>query len=391
MSKAFSIYRKALVAASLSVSTLVVIPSFADTTKAEKPSTPAFKKFTGKVLGANVRLRTQPDLESTIIKELTKNELLVIVGEHGDFYAVEPTNDIKAYIFRSFVLDNVVEGNRVNVRLSPDLEAPIINHLSTGKRIDGKICESNNKWLEIDPPAGTKFFVAKEFVEYAGDPGLKALTDKRIATATQLMESTQLLTQAEMRKPFEEISRDRIIKGYQSIINDFKDFPEFVEQAKTSLAAFNEQFLEKKIAFLEKKASQAVSSNITEETIDLNDSDGKFALTDSLTDRMKVWEPVEESLYLSWAAMHRAKTMDDFYTDQMLKSVTISGILESYTDPVKNKPGDFVVKERDIPIAYVYSTHVNLHSLLGKRVNLVAAPRPNNSFAFPAYYVLDAE
>ncbi|PCI92829.1 hypothetical protein COB11_06490 [Candidatus Aerophobetes bacterium] len=389
MSKAFSIYKKALVAVSLSAFSLAVVPSFANA-KVEKSSS-SYKKFTGRVLGANVRLRTHADLESNIIKELSKHELLVVIDEKEDFYAVEPTNDIKAYIFRSFVLDNVIEGNRVNVRLSPDLEAPIINHLSTGKRIDGRICETNTKWLEIEPPTGTKFFVAKEFIEYAGDSGLKALTDRRIATANQLIESTQLLTQAEMHKPFEEVSRDRIIKCYQNVITEYKDFPEFVTKAKDLLVSFNEQYLHKKIAYLEKKASQVASSNITEETINLGDTDGRLANTAYLTDRMKIWEPLEESLYLSWAAMHRAKTMDDFYTDEMLKSVTISGILEAYSDPVKNKPGDFVVKERDIPIAYVYSTHVNLQSLLGKRVNLVASQRPNNSFAFPAYYVLDAE
>ena len=389
MSKAFSIYRKALVATSLSIFSIAVVPSFASDAKVAQTSN--FKKFTGRVLGTSVRLRTHADLESHIIKELKKNELLVIVDEKDDFYAVEPTQDIRAYIFRSFVLDNIVEGNRVNVRLAPDLEAPIINHLSTGKRIDGKICEKNNKWLEIDAPVGTKFFIAKEFIEFAGGPELKAQTDKRVATATQLLESTQLLTQAEMRKPFEEISRDRIIKGYQNIINDYKDFPEFATKAKELLVSFNEAYLEKKISYLEKKASQVASSKITEETINLGDSEGKMAISESLTDRMKVWEPVEESLYLSWAAMHRAKSMDDFYADQKLKSVTISGILEAYGDPVKNKPGDFVVKEKDIPVAYVYSTHVNLQSLLGKRVNLVATPRPNNSFAFPAYYVLDAE
>lgn len=389
MSKAFSCYRKALVAASFTIFTMAV-PTFAEEAKVENPSS-HFKKFTGKVVGAHVRLRTSADLEGHIVKELSKNDLLVIIDEKDDFYAVEPTNDIKAYIFRSFVLDNVVEGNRVNVRLSPDLEAPIIGHLSTGKRIDGRICDKNNKWLEIDPPVETKFFIAKEFIEYAGGPDLKVTMDKRIATVNQLLESANLLTQAEMRKPFEEIGKDRIVKNYQMIINDYKEFTDFVTKAKEALVAFNEKYLEKKIAFLETKAAQGASSKITEETLHLGDLDTYAFSVENLTDRMKIWEPVEESMYLSWAAMHRAKTMDDFYADQKLKSVTVSGILEAYTDPVKNKPGDFVVKERDVPIAYVYSTHVNLHSLLGKRVNLIASPRPNNSFAFPAFYVLDAE
>lgn len=395
MSKPFPFFSKALLILSSTCLLVDHVPVYADAseTKADliNTSKSTFNKFTGKVIGKNVRLRTLPDLESYVVRELERNELLVITDEKGDFYAVEPSSESKAYVFRSFVLDNVVEGNRVNVRLLPDLEAPIIGHLSTGKRIDGKICEKNNKWLEIDTPAETKFYIAKEFIEYAGGPELKAVADKRKSTVLQLLESTQLLTQAELRKPFEEIGKDRIIKSYQLIINDYKDFPDATEKAKEALLAFNEKYLERKVSYLEAKASHLSPSAISEEVLNLSDAERSTRTFESLTDRMKVWEPIEESLYLSWAAMHRAKSMDDFYADQKLKSVTISGILEAYVDPVKNKPGDFVVKEKDVPIAYVYSTHINLHDLVGKRVSLVATQRPNNSFAFPAFYVLDAE
>jgi hypothetical protein len=394
MTKSFVFFNKALFI--LSSTCLLTHPSFiysdASETKldAAHATKSSFNKFTGKVLGKNVRLRTLPDLESHVVRELEKNELLVVVDEKGDFYGVEPSSETKAYVFRSFVLDNVIEGNRVNVRLYPDLEAPIIGHLSAGKRIDGKICEKHTKWLEIDPPADTKFYVAKEFIEYMGGSDLKASYDKRKASVTQLLESTQLLTQAELRKPFEEIAKDRIIKNYQAVINDYKDFPEMTEKAKEALLAFNEKYLERKITYLEARATHLSSSTISEEVIDLNDVE-RAARVESLTDRMKIWEPIEESLYLSWASMHRANTIDDFYADQRLKSVTITGLLEAYVDPVKNKPGDFVIKEKDVPIAYVYSTHVDLHSLVGKRVSLVATQRPNNSFAFPAFYVLEAE
>lgn len=397
MSQSFSVFSRAvLVLSSTTCLHLGMSSIYADGAEpkvVESSSHKAhFNKFTGKVVGKNVRLRTLPDLESYVVKELEKNELLVVTEEKGDFYGVEPLCFMKAYVFRSFVLDNVVEGNRVNVRLFPDLEAPIIGHLSMGKRIDGKICEKNNKWLEIDPPVETKFYVAKEFIEYAGGPELKGITDKRKSSVTQLLESTQLLSQAELRKPFEEITRDRVVKGFQTIINDYKDFPEMGEKAKEMLSAFNEKFLERKISYLEMKASHlASSSSRSEETSVSTDLDLASHHVEALTDRMKIWEPIEESLYISWAAMHRSKTIDDFYADQKLKSVTISGILEAYADPVKNKPGDFLLKEKDVPIAYIYSTHVNLQNLVGKRVNLVAISRPNNSFAFPAYYVLDTD
>jgi hypothetical protein len=45
----------------------------------------------------------------------------------------------------------------------------------------------------------------------------------------------------------------------------------------------------------------------------------------------------------------------------------------------------------NIPVAYLYSTQVNLNTLLGKQVNLQVSPRYNNNFAFPAYFVLGVE
>jgi len=45
----------------------------------------------------------------------------------------------------------------------------------------------------------------------------------------------------------------------------------------------------------------------------------------------------------------------------------------------------------DLGVAYLYSTQVNLEDFVGKRVTLLVSPRPNNNFAFPAYYVFEVE
>lgn len=49
------------------------------------------------------------------------------------------------------MLDNTIEGNRVNVRLEPNLEAPIIAQLNAGDKIEGQISALNSKWYEITP------------------------------------------------------------------------------------------------------------------------------------------------------------------------------------------------------------------------------------------------
>ncbi len=348
-----------------------------------------YKAFTGKVVGGNVRMRLHPDVDSSIVKELPKGDLIVVRGEKSDFYAVEAPADLKVYIFRSFVLDNVVEGNRVHVRLSPELTAPVVAVMNSGDKVNGTISNKNHKWLEIAPPKNVRFFVAKEFIEKIGGPELKALRDKKQNTVLQLMDSADLLSQSEMMKPFEEIDFERVSNAFATITRDYSDFTEYSEKAKSKLARLQETYLQKKIAYLEAKTSKMSKEKSARADIHATAETGEEAL--SPKERMKIWERVEEALYSSWSISHHKKSMDDFYEDQKLKTIRISGIVESYADIVKNKPGNFVLRDRDMPRAYLYSTFFDLQNYVGKYVTLTAVTRPNNNFAFPAYFVFDVE
>ncbi len=348
-----------------------------------------YKAFTGKIVGGNVRMRLSPDVDAPIVREVLKGDLVVVRGEKADFYSIEAPSDFKVYIFRSFVLDNVVEGNRVHVRLSPELNAPVVALMNSGDKVNGVISEKNHKWLEISVPKNVRFFIAKEYIEKIGGPELKALRDKKQNTVLQLMESAELLSQSEMMKPFEEVDFERVSSSFTTITKEYSDFPEYAEKARSKLAHLQEIYLQKKIAYLEAKTSK-MSKERTSRTDYVPVADiSEETLTPR--ERMKIWERVEESLFLSWGASHHRKTMDDFYEDQKLKTVRISGIVEAYNDIVKNKPGNFVLRDRDMPRAYLYSTFTDLQNYVGKYVTLVAVQRPNNNFAFPAYFVFEAE
>ena len=157
-----------------------IAPEAVTAVKKEK-SKGQFKSFTGKVKGKKVRLRTQPDLDGAVVKELQRGEYLAIIDEVDDFWVTQAPSDLKAYVFRSFVLDNVVEGNRVNVRLHPNTEAPVITHLNSGDAIDGTICPANHKWIEIAAPETARFYVAKSYIENAGGIELKKEYDTRLS------------------------------------------------------------------------------------------------------------------------------------------------------------------------------------------------------------------
>ncbi len=386
-------------------------PKAEEAPREEKPSYPSvsFKPFTGEVKGTKVRVRLHPDLEGYVVQELTKNDLVVVVGEEGDFWEVEPPTPIKAYVFRSFVLDNTIEGNRVNVRLEPTLESPIISHLNTGDHIEGVPSQENNKWLEIDAPQSTHFFVAKDFVEQKGPRDLKVKLDRRRQTVEKLYDSTVLMTKNELRKPFEEIDIKRLAQNYKAVIRDFKDFPNYVEQATEALATLQEIYLQKKIAYLESKTAsldekqeQPTTSEATvekssaifdDENIETAAPDSFAAqFVDKITDKMNMWKTVEDSIYLSWASLHPNSDASCYREDQNLSSIVLTGIVESYSSAVKNRPGDYILRDKNnVPIAYIYSTEVNLENQLGEKVNLRGVSRSNNNFAFPAYFILSQE
>lgn len=271
------------------------------------------------------------------------------------------------------------------------MDAPVVAHMNSGEKIENPtISPINTKWFEITPPAQTRFYIAKEYVEYAGGPEVKAQMDRHLAAAEQLLDASASMSKTELRKPFEEVDFDRIVKGYNTVINDFSEFPELVEQAKESLATFQEAYLQKRISYLESQPSEHASSDKKSSSKNAVKKE-MFENISVVTDKMKSWNPIEEALYLSWTNINENKAQRDYYEEQKLAAIEISGIVEPYNTPVKSKPGDYILRDKDVPVAYVYSTQVNLQALVGKQVKLIAAPRPNNNFAFPAYYVLAVE
>jgi len=354
----------------------------------EKASPKNFKPFTGKVIGNKVRMRSGADLDSAIISQLNKDQLVLVLKDSNEFWGVKPASKNKGYVFRSYVIDNTVEADRVNIRLEPNVDAPIIGQLHSKDIVDGKMCPENNKWLEIDLPSDVCFYISKEYITYSGDVDLYVKTQIRQDEVEKLLNSAYFITQGECKKPYDEMNPDQAIEKFDEIIKHYPDFTAYVQQAKDGLALLQDNYLQKKIAYLEAKA------NISQvEKDELSKAVEKITVTkknESITEKMKFWESVENSLYRTWTTFHPEKKQKDFYKEQEINSMMLSGIIESFTQKIKNKPGDYLVKSNNNS-AYLYSTKVNLDEYVGKKVKLKVSPRPNNNFAFPAYFVNEVE
>lgn len=353
----------------------------AETKSASKEKT--FKPFTGKILGYKVRLRTGPDLESHIIAQLNKNDLLLVVGEENDFWKVKPSSNTKAYVFRSYILDDQVEANRVNIRLSPNTDSPVIGQLQKGEKVNGEISKQDHKWLEINPPENAVFYIAKEFVGYAGSQSYFSIMNKKKEEVKDLLSTAYLLTEKECKKPFDQMNASEATALFEKVIEEYAEFDDFVVQAKEGLTLLKDSYLQKKIAFLEQKANIIGSKPLVEKKSE------PFIKKDVLSTNMTPWKSIEVSLFQKWSTFHPNKTMDDFYAEQKINSITLSGIVRRFDHKIKNKPGNFILEGADSPVGYLYSTMVDLDKYVDQKISVHVSPRSNHYFAFPAYFVIE--
>lgn len=385
----------------------------------QKAPTKKFEAFTAEVIKNKVRLRIQPSYDSPVVRELKHHDLVVVTGESEDFYSVRPPTDLRAYVFRTYILDNVVEGTRVNVRLKPDVDAPIVTQLNAGDHVEGTISPAHPKWLEISLPETTRFYVAKDYVNKIGDAELLNRLEKRRSETQKLLITADAIHQLELQKPFEQIDADKVKRGYAKVYEDYRDIPEAAAKAQEQLALFQEAYTAKKLAHLESQqhvapalaaknqqlmreleAQKAKVVSLEQKVIPaeapINNpviSHSSVPKTPATPTNMTVWMPLEMALFQAWAKESGQSNPEQFYREQRESACVVRGVVDVYNRPVKNKPGDYLLVSghNRLPIAFLYSTKVNLQDYVGHEVRLIVAPRPNNNYAFPAYFVLGLE
>lgn len=382
-----------------------------------------YEAFTARVKNNKVRLRLEPHTNSHIIREVNRGELFIVADEVDDFYAVFPPEWIKAYVYRTFVIDNVIEGTKVNVRSAPTLEAPIIAQLNTGDRVEGTISSQNNRWLKIKTPESARFYISKVLLERIGPAEYMETMKRRQQEVDFLMTSAQKMAQEELEKEFEDIQLDEAYGYLDKIVQDYSEFSNQALQAKKLTQEFQQAYLQKKIHFLEMKAQKIADSFHTqsphideeirihqqqltevEREIEQNkmaeesqnaDEESATQPSAAVTAKMAFWHPYEEKFFHQWIAGKNDDTLthEDFYQEETTQALILPGVIEAYTKEIKNKPGDYILlnKSNRLPIAYLYSTRVNLQDYIGKEVMVRLIKRPHNNFAFPAYYVLEIE
>lgn len=359
------------------------------------PMKPFMEPFTGRVTRNRVRIRVGADLNSPIVREVDHSTLLSVVGEDNGFYAIKPPKDIWGYVYRNYILDNVVDGANVNVRLEPSLDGIVLTQLNKGDRIDGKVSPLNSRWLEIQLPQSVRFYVAKDFIEKAGGADLLQRLQARRAEAYQKINDAFQAGQAELQKSLEEVNLEGPLSDLHKVALNYSDLSDEVAQVKRVIAALEESYRQKKLGLLGPQASLPPPPLIepAPQPQPKPESEKLVGQNSNMHANLSVWYPQEMQLFEEWQAAHPEQTLEDFYAEQRIDAIQMRGVLQPYTRQVKNKPGNYLLisHQDNQPIAYLYSTQVDLQPKVGQIVSVVGLSRPNHNFAFPAFFVVSAE
>lgn len=366
--------------------------------------TSAFTPFTGEIKGDRVRLRLAPHVDSSIIKELSKGDFVAVTGESKDYYVVSAPEGLKGYVFRTFVLDNAIEGEQVNVRLEPSTSAPVLARLSRGTEIQVTPNQSQGKWLEIVLPDQCSFYVAKNFVTNKGSIDLYKHREGQKKIALDLLESAMKFAQEELQKNLDAIDLESIYKKINLVQSEeFSNIPGLQPLIQKALEEIQDTYLSKSLSNQNKNpgVKQPTGTSESFHTLEKSNSPTQSLLSQHIRKQARIKtspkvqgrESLEHSLFKVWADMQpqgnsKKLTLEAFYEEEQKKKQILIGEIDIYPHVVKNNPGDYLLKDKENTLAFVYATKIDLEKWIGKRVSIECLPRPNNHFAFPAYYVI---
>lgn len=355
-----------------------------------KPASPSssFKSFTGKVTKNKVRLRLQPNLDGIILKELSCGDLFIVTGEIDDFYAVKPESTMKGYIFRSYVLDGNVEGNNVNVRSEPDINAVVLTQLHQGTSVNGILCAGNTKWLSIDLPENIRFYVAKNYITNIGDDTVLASIQSRRKQVADRLSAIETSIKNELEKPFSQIQLTSYVNDLKVIISQNHDLSDIAEYAQALIRTTQEQYLA-----LSQGKQIAESKETPSNQIALQETTSFTASPSAHRYISFALEQQEENIVEEAIRTGKCVNKEAFYAQDRDQAEELLGQLVPYERPVKNRPGDFILvnAKTKVPVAYLYSNKVDLLSSAGQNVRLLVSSRPNHYFALPTYFVYDLQ
>ncbi len=118
-------------------------------------------------------LRAGPNKNFEILKRLKKGDILESVGNKYGWTQVILPSDVGVYVYRDLisidVFQAIVVKNRVNLRAKPSLNSTILSQVNKGDIL--KVVEVKSDWVKVQPPPDLTGWVKSEYLkEYEFKP-----------------------------------------------------------------------------------------------------------------------------------------------------------------------------------------------------------------------------
>ena len=287
---------------------------------------PTHNNTWGKVVGNNVRVRLKPDTNSKIICTLNKDFVVTITNEDGMFYQILAVEKSPLYVYKKFVNHGKIDGNNVNVRSEPNQQSTVITQLNNDDRIDVVDSDtSTDKWIAIAPPNSVRYYISKNYV--------KQIDEKTAWTLIQ-----------EQNKP---------------------TTPEIIDTVK----------VEKEV-----QPKEDITSTNTLVTHNIDIPFEQFVRPQ--------WVDLETDIYSRWKQKHSNGDYQHFLATESEFARLEHGRIVKVHKVSLNHPGDFILYDGKKPIAYIFSTTIDLNDYNNQEKKLMLTERPNNMWGLPAYKVV---
>jgi len=124
--------------------------------------------YIGIITGENVKLRAGYNKNFTPLKNLAKDEKIIVLDRYYDWFKVKLPEEVFCYVSKDFIdaYGNVKVDN-LNVRAGPSTKYNSLGKLNKNDKVI--IIDSVGNWYKIKPPSNCIGWVYKDYIKYYSD------------------------------------------------------------------------------------------------------------------------------------------------------------------------------------------------------------------------------
>lgn len=144
----------------------------------------AAESFPGVINTGDVHIRADATVGAISICQAKEGQAVEVVDAAYDWYQITLPDQAPVFVFAKFVkrdADNewVISGSNVNLRMQPDLGAPILGQVDKGTKV--QVITESGEWYRIKPLPSTRGWIHKKFVDRATEPPLQSAVSLKSA------------------------------------------------------------------------------------------------------------------------------------------------------------------------------------------------------------------